>query len=221
MADEAGSRSSNAPCPRIYRGAHRPVSMSPCMRKWVRGSVRRPDDALRISHDSVRFVRDLDPLPQDRCRVLRHDGIDVEAGAALEPRGLRETRGDLEMPVVLRFLPIAVAISCGCGWERDGPARSPGFLKIRMYLNRLSRIRSRYRCLYAVMISCTWNSLCMERWCSCSGVSTMISCAPTPFTLWNNWLTRRWTSPSTCNAGYLFGTQRIHHPGPLGTPSFR
>src|SRR5207244_1475424 len=41
-------------------------------------------------------------------------------------------------------------MSCECGWEIDAPARSPWFLKIRMYLNRLSRIRSSYRCLYAV-----------------------------------------------------------------------
>src|SRR2546430_6685157 len=95
-------------------------------------------------------------------------------------------------------------MSCECGWEIDAPARSPWFLKIRMYLNRLSRIRSRYRCLYEVMISCTWNSLCRDRWCSCYGVSTMTSCAPTPFTLWNSWVTWRWTSPSTCRAGYLF-----------------
>src|SRR2546427_638472 len=229
--------------------------MSPFMRRLANGSVPRADEHFKKLVRLVRLVRELHAFPENARGVLRHDGVDVEAGAPFESRGLREPRRDLEMPVVLGLLAVAggrvdvivegrvvedaehptqdvledsgergalvVPMSCECGWEIDAPARSPWFLKIRMYLNRLSRIRSRYRYLYAVMISCTWNSLCMDRWCSCSGVSSMTSCAPTPFTLWNSWLTWRWTSPSTCRAGYLFGTHRIHHPGPFGTPSFR
>ena len=122
---------------------------------------------------------------------------------------------------MIRRGTIGVAMSWECGWLSDAPAFSPWFLKIRMYLNRLSLIRSRYRCLYAMMTSLTWKSLSSGRGVSWSGVSTMTSWAPTPFTEWNSWLTWRRTSPSTDRAGYLFGTQRIHQPAEFAAPSFR
>src|SRR3989475_12892598 len=122
---------------------------------------------------------------------------------------------------MIRRGTIGVAISWEWVWVWEAPAFSPWFLKIRMYLNRLSFVRSWYRCLYAVMISWTWKSLSSFIVASCSGVSTITSWAPTPFTEWKSCRTRRWTSPSASKGGNVVGARRIHPPAPFLRPSFR
>src|SRR2546422_7717843 len=105
--DGDGSRSSSAGCPPICRGRRRPASMSPFMRRLANGSVPRADEPFKKLVRLVRLVRELHAFPENARGVLRHHGVDVEAGAPFESRGLREPRRDLEMPVVLGLLAVA------------------------------------------------------------------------------------------------------------------
>ena len=57
--------------------------------------------------------RGLSPFAEDRGGVLRHHRVDVEPGPPFEPRRFREPRGDLQVPVVPRLLPVG-----GCGVAR-------------------------------------------------------------------------------------------------------
>src|SRR5438128_62669 len=81
--------------------------MSPFMRRLANGSVPRADEHFKKLVRLVRLVRELHAFPENARGVLRHDGVDVEAGAPFESRGLREPRRDLEMPVVLGLLAVA------------------------------------------------------------------------------------------------------------------
>src|SRR2546425_11380100 len=105
--DGDGRRPSGAGCPPICRGRRRPASMPPFMRRLANGSVPRADEHVKKLVRLVRLVRELHAFPENARGVLRHDGVDVEAGAPFESRGLREPRRDLAMPVVLGLLAVA------------------------------------------------------------------------------------------------------------------
>src|SRR3989449_4904483 len=105
--DGDGSRSSSVACPPICRGRRRPASMSPFMRRLANGSVPRADEHFKKLVRLVWLVRELHAFPENARGVLRHDGVDVEAGAPFESRGLFEPRRDLEMPGGLGLLAVA------------------------------------------------------------------------------------------------------------------
>src|SRR5437879_4630867 len=122
------SRSSSAECPPICRGRRRRASMPRSMRRPADASVPRADEDAKKRVPSVRLVRELHAFSEDSRGVLRHDGVDVEAGAPFESRGLREPRRDLEMPVVLGLLAVArgrvnVIVEGGIVEDSEHPAQ--------------------------------------------------------------------------------------------------
>src|SRR5581483_10484271 len=115
---------------------------------------------------------------------------------------------------------IGIAMSCECGCSSVAPAAAPWFLKIRMCFRRMSRCRSSIRSRYPHN-TCTISGSDMSASVrSCCGVSMITSWAPMPFMRSYMPSPVRSKVPSTCSAGYLLGTTRTSHPGPLGAPPF-
>src|ERR1700677_865024 len=77
------------------------------------------------------------------------------------------------------------------------------------------------RSRYAHKTSSTARSGSVASDISCCGVSTITSCAPTPFILSNSPSPSRSSSPSIPSAGNRFGTTRMLHPDEFAPPPLR